>query len=134
MRKCKHCGEPIKLSLAKLRGFCSYSCRDLHKKTYNNRKRHPKVPTDGVKSLRTQNMARETHKNTPDKAYKEYGGKEWHDFAKKYCCNYRLRQEEGLCYTLSSPVRAFKVECGGCNLGLALRSKTSSLIRMENGK
>ncbi len=63
-----------------------------------------------------------------------YGGMEWYQFVKKYCCNFKMKQEDGVCYELYGLQRGFKARCSTCGHGKTLNAQISALDRMEKGE
>jgi hypothetical protein len=49
--------------------------------------------------------------------FESYGGRDWFNMAKKYCCNFDRRQKEGYCITLAEPYMSFKMKCSECSFG-----------------
>lgn len=129
--KCKNCNRDLLFTIGTLRNFCSYDCRKEHRKNQQNqwdRKfRHYRqgdtsnmpesdiTSADKQKEILGQKVGSET--------YKSYGGKKWYIFVKKHCCNFKVRQEEGYCITLSAPYISFKKPCNQCKLGIVLRHR-----------
>jgi hypothetical protein len=56
--------------------------------------------------------------------FEEYGGKSWYHLAKRYCCNFDIRQKEGFCVMLFTR-QIFNGKCCNCPLGKDLMRDNS---------
>jgi len=139
MKVCKQCGEEH----LKRGKFCGLKCQQLNRASYQKQRyfsKHKKKEDVGVESGKFHS---ETPCNIKEKNSQKQGSVTFSDsvsyeqrrFITKTCCNMKLKVVEGMCFTLSSPVKAFEVECGrDCNLFNILISNIDKIQRMEKGE
>lgn len=132
MPKCKYCNKDIEMTLSGLRDFCSDGCRKAHRLAYKANWMKEKRCVDnrgGYIGMDSQNVDKTNpyqkpirkgqngSPGLPEDKFEPFGGKSWHDLAKKHCCNFEVKKDKGdYCITLAEPYKAFKVKCSKCEL------------------
>ena len=86
---------------------------DPKTKTYAGRGRAEKVSTNRLQ-LDLELSCEQLHTS--------FGGKEYFELARKFCCNFAFRLKEGYCDDLIT-LKPFKGKCNKCQLGIALKKK-----------
>jgi len=131
--KCKTCGKEDFDKIFGLRDFCSPECQKEFRRVYlrlkaqerrNNEKM--KVSTDPSKIYKSQPTESTIYNRQNDESvtlFDSYGGKDWYTLAKRDCCNFDVRLNEGYCITLAEPYQVFRFKCNNCSLGQALMNK-----------
>lgn len=137
---CKNCKKPIEITLIGLKSFCSYECKKAHRMAYQaswlKKKRNVDIK-GGYIGMDSQNVdTGNPHEKPIEKAknqghglfedkFQSFGGRYWFDVAKKFCCNFEVRDREGYCFTLAEPIKSFKSSCSDCQLGQLLAIRQS---------
>jgi len=108
---CKHCKQPVMVSIKGLGNFCSWECRKKHRseQTVNRHNNHDVTVT------------------SENKAVEELGGQKWYDLAKRLCVNFDMRVKEGFCSFLFDPTKIHQKQCSRCELG-------QGLMRFDNNR
>ncbi len=132
---CKGCKKPIEITLNGLKSFCSYECKKAHKRAYMadlmQRKRNVSI-SGGYIGMDSQNVSTANpHEKPIEKAqnqghglsednFQGWGGEDRYELAKKYCCNFGVRDKEGFCVSFTEPIKIFRAKCSDCKFGNAL--------------
>jgi hypothetical protein len=110
---CKHCNTEILYKTFGLKDFCSTGCRKEYRRIYQAKAKRKSrqiektmstsYPLDVNKSNPYVSIVREGGESMSETLYEDFGGKSWYSLAKRDCCNFEVREQEGYCVTLAEP-------------------------------